>query len=156
MNIIESATTCFTKYSTFKGDASRSEFWWFQLLITLLINVGTVLDGKWIFSNDYDYNAPLGTWEFIFTLLVILPLIAVGCRRLHDVGKSGWWQLLLLTIVGVIPLIIWWCTEGRTTKKEIYKETNNPSPEDLKKWSELRDSGVITEEEFQKKKKEFI
>jgi len=45
----------------------------------------------------------------------LIPNIAAGARRLHDVGKSGWWQLILFTIIGIIPLIIWMASEG--TKK---------------------------------------
>ena len=81
---------------------------------------------------------------------------------MHDIGKSGWWQLIYLTVIGIVILIIWWCTEGETTKKEIHKENNIPSLEkethkeihissadELKKWAELRDTGAITEEEYQ-------
>ena len=39
-------------------------------------------------------------------------LIEVSARRLHDVGKSSWWQLIMITIIRLIPLIIWWPTEG--------------------------------------------
>ena len=41
--------------------------------------------------------------------------IEAGARRLHDIGKSGWWQLIAITIIGIIPLIIWFAKEG--TKK---------------------------------------
>jgi len=40
-------------------------------------------------------------------MLTFLPSIAAGCRRLHDVNKSGWWQLISLTVIGIIPLIFW-------------------------------------------------
>ena len=46
----------------------------------------------------------------LVSLAFIIPLLAVGCRRLHDIGRSGWWQLLLLTLIGTILLIVWWAT----------------------------------------------
>lgn len=51
----------------------------------------------------------------LLNLALFLPSLAVGARRLHDVGRSGWWQLLAFTVIGLIPLIIWWATD---TKQE--------------------------------------
>ena len=49
-------------------------------------------------------------------IVVLLPSLAVGARRLHDAGRSGWWQLLVFTIIGIILLIIWWATVGENKK----------------------------------------
>ena len=58
----------------------------------------------------------------IFIVVIIVPLIAVTARRLHDVGKSGWWQLITvipyLGIIGQIFLIVWWCSEGEKKKNK--------------------------------------
>jgi len=95
----ESIRTCFSKYVDFNGVASRSEFWWFVLFV-LLANL--VL--SWI--------SP--TLSYIFGLAVLLPELAVGARRLHDTGRSGWWQLLLLIpIIGLIVLIVFWVQESK-------------------------------------------
>ena len=49
----------------------------------------------------------------IYQLAVLIPSLAVGARRLHDTGKSGWWQLLhLIPLVGTIVLIVFWATDG--------------------------------------------
>ena len=48
----------------------------------------------------------------IWQLAVTVPSIAIVARRLHDINMSGWWYLLIFTIIGIIPLIIWFCTEG--------------------------------------------
>ena len=42
-----------------------------------------------------------------FSMVTLLPSLAAGCRRLHDVNRSGWWQLIALTVIGLVPLIIW-------------------------------------------------
>ena len=100
MNFIQSVETCFTKYLDFKGRASRSEYWWFVLFYTICWIVG------------YSLGPVI---EALIILGLIIPAIAVCARRLHDINKSGWLQLLMITIIGIIPLIFWWATEG--TKK---------------------------------------
>ena len=60
-----------------------------------------------------------GPTNIIFTIVTFLPYLAVGARRLHDINKSGWWQLIVLTVIGIILLIIWWATVGEN-KKNIY------------------------------------
>lgn len=96
MNFTESIRTCFTKYVDFNGRARRPEFWWWVLFVFL---AGLV--AQWL-GNLPSMLVSLGT---------LLPSIAVGARRLHDIDKSGWWQL-----VGLIPFIgwiimIWWCVQ---------------------------------------------
>jgi uncharacterized membrane protein YhaH (DUF805 family) len=45
----------------------------------------------------------------LFSLATLVPALSIGARRLHDIGKSGWWQLIMLTVIGVFLLIYWWC-----------------------------------------------
>ena len=176
MNIIESVTTCLSKYFVFKGVASRSEFWFFILFYMLMLFLGITLDGNWdyynnqdLFDFEQDFYAPGAFWEVLISVILFLPGITVSARRLHDIGKSGWWQLIYFTGIGIIVLIFWWCKEGETTKKETHEEDNMPSLEketykeinissadELKKWAELRDTGAITEEEYQIKKEELL
>lgn len=96
---------CFSKYVTFSGRASRSEFWWFILFIVIGNFVLGIVDlslfGR---SAGGDSISILGG---LFSLAVFLPSIAVGVRRLHDVDKSGWWYLLaLIPLVGGLILIV--------------------------------------------------
>jgi DNA-binding CsgD family transcriptional regulator len=81
---------CLRKYADFRGRASRAEFWWFALFVTLVASALTYL------------NENLGS---IFLIATLLPFLAVGTRRLRDGGKSGWWQLFLLVPVGGIVLL---------------------------------------------------
>jgi DNA-binding CsgD family transcriptional regulator len=94
MTFFESIRTCLTKFAEFNGRASRSEFWWFALFITL-VSAALV----YVHQNLY----------YIFQIAVLLPFLAAGSRRLHDIGKSAWWLLFLLApIAGIVVLGIWW------------------------------------------------
>jgi uncharacterized membrane protein YhaH (DUF805 family) len=111
MTFVESVKTCFSKYANFEGRASRSEYWWF-ILFTSLITVGfeAVIDRNSFNKSSYQDTAEV--MGIIVNLALFLPQIAVTTRRLHDVNKSGWWQLISFTIIGLIPLIVWLVTKG--------------------------------------------
>jgi uncharacterized membrane protein YhaH (DUF805 family) len=115
MDIQTSIKTCFSKYATFSGRASRSEFWLFQLF-TFLGSIVTLIIDVMILGFSLDDASSLT--NLIFLLIVMIPSVAVGCRRLHDLNKSGWWQILYLTIIGIILLIIWWATQGENKKNK--------------------------------------
>jgi uncharacterized membrane protein YhaH (DUF805 family) len=51
--------------------------------------------------------SPVDIIDLVWSLATLIPLMALSARRLHDVGRSGWWQLIPLTIVGIIPYLIW-------------------------------------------------
>ena len=88
MSFGQSIKTCFRKYATFEGRASRAEYWWFELFVVLFAVlasiVATMLSGG---------NVESGIFALL-VLIIICPHLAVTCRRLHDVGLSGWWQIL--------------------------------------------------------------
>ena len=90
----------FKKYAGFEGRASRSEFWW-AILFTFVVNMAINL----ILGADSTAGSIVGG---LFALAILVPQLSVGARRLHDTGRSGWWQLLYLTCVGVIVLIVFW------------------------------------------------
>jgi uncharacterized membrane protein YhaH (DUF805 family) len=102
MTFFESIQTCFRKYATFDGTASRSEYWWFCLFCT----IASYFLG--LFSH------PL---SWLFSLATLVPSIAVGARRLHETDRSGWWQLLwLVPLVGWIVVIIFLIQEPRANR----------------------------------------
>ena len=115
MDFQTSIKTCFSKYADFSGRALRSEFWWFVLFSLLGGIVATIIDVMILGYSIESY----GPVNIIFTVVLILPGIAVTTRRLHDINKSGWWQLIELTIIGILLIIIWCATEGEK-KKNIY------------------------------------
>ena len=99
MDMMEACKLFWTKYATFEGRARRAEFWWSYLMVFVI-------------------NCLLG-WTFIIPLACVIPMIAISVRRLHDIGKSGWYYLLcLIPIVGTILLIIWFCQEGNIGRNE--------------------------------------
>lgn len=56
--------------------------------------------------------SPVDIIDLVWSLGILVPSFALAARRLHDVGRSGWWQLIALTIVGIIPLFIWFVRVG--------------------------------------------
>lgn len=98
MTFQESIKVCFNKYVDFSGRASRSEFWWFFLFCCLV-------------------GLAAGMFGFIVNCLVflglLLPQVAAATRRLHDTGRSGWWQLIgLVPVIGWIVMIVFLAQEG--------------------------------------------
>ena len=114
MNFQTSIKTCFNKYAVFSGRASRSEFWFF-VLFGLLGGVISAIIDTMILGYSAEVNGPI---NLIFSVALILPSIAVTTRRLHDINKSGWWQLLWLTVIGGIVVIVWNATEGEKKKNK--------------------------------------
>jgi uncharacterized membrane protein YhaH (DUF805 family) len=92
-----------SNYATFSGRASRAEYWWWFLSLLLFMLVVGLVDAFVIAPllgfqvGDETAGQPL---SLLASLAVLLPNLAVGVRRLHDSGKSGWWLL-----IGLIPLI---------------------------------------------------
>ena len=103
MSFIDATKSGFIKYVDFKGRASRSEYWYFVLalgLIAILIAFVEISTGM---IDSVDSQGPL---SIIFSAITILPSLSVAARRLHDRGHSGWNQLWILTIIGIIPILI--------------------------------------------------
>ena len=89
-------------YAQFSGRASRSEYWWFFLFSLLAQSAATVVDvtiGADLFAN-------------LLTIAFFIPSLALIARRLHDVGRSGWWFLIVFTIIGVFLLLYWLIRPG--------------------------------------------
>lgn len=98
----------FRRYVDFRGRSNRPEFWYWALFALL----GGVITGL----ADQAFLDPSGRTSLLnslFSLGTFLPSLAVSARRLHDIGRSGWWLLLLLLpIIGWIVLIVWYCQPG--------------------------------------------
>ena len=97
MTFSESIKTCLSKYAKFSGRASRSEYWWFVLFIVLASAVLGIVDNK-VFGVDPMTQTTNGVFGPLFSLATLLPLLAVGWRRMHDGGKPGWYLLLPMLV----------------------------------------------------------
>ncbi|MEO6604067.1 MAG: DUF805 domain-containing protein [Aeromicrobium sp.] len=103
MTLQEAVQSVLSQYAGFTGRARRSEYWFWTLAVVIASVIGAILDsiiGAQIF-------------QIIIALATLVPGIAVGVRRLHDISKSGWFLLLaLIPIVGAIVLIVWFCGDS--------------------------------------------
>ncbi|MFP3122708.1 DUF805 domain-containing protein [Ectobacillus funiculus] len=92
-------------YVGFQGRASRQEYWMFVLVNVIISIVLSIID------TMADLSSVL---TGIYSLLILLPSLAVGVRRLHDTGRSGWWLLIsLIPLIGSIILIVFACQDSQ-------------------------------------------
>jgi uncharacterized membrane protein YhaH (DUF805 family) len=102
MTFMDAVKTCFSKYADFGGAASRSEYWWFFLFNFV---VSLVL------------QAAFGKLGMVFSLVTLLPGLAVSVRRLHDTDRSGWWLLLsFVPLIGGIVVLVFLCQDTRPNR----------------------------------------
>lgn len=92
------------KYADFNGRARRSEYWYFVLFGVIVNIVASILNSILRLPT---IPGGSGLLPFLLWLALVVPGIAVVTRRLHDTGRSGWWQLISLTCIGIIVLIVW-------------------------------------------------
>lgn len=102
MTFSDAVFTCFSKYATFSGRASRSEYWWWYLFTFIIGCVTSVIDMNANLIIKLDEESTVGVINLIFALILMLPSLAVTVRRYHDSGHSGWW--ILCPIVDIILL----------------------------------------------------
>jgi uncharacterized membrane protein YhaH (DUF805 family) len=105
MSYFDAVSAGFRNYFDFEGRATRPEYWWFYLFV-LLVSLGAAVADMSFGLGSEDMGGPISVIAWLGT---IIPMLSVGARRLHDIGRSGWWQLIALTGIGIIVLIYWWC-----------------------------------------------
>ena len=110
MTFSQAVNSVLSNYSTFSGRATRPEFWWWVLFVFILMSVTRLVDSAIVapllgFERlDGAAGQPLSA---IVSLAVLLPSLAVGARRLHDIGRTAWWLLLhFIPIIGSIMLLV--------------------------------------------------
>lgn len=105
-NLFQCYFNAIKNYFNFNGRTSRREYWLFVLgNIIISIILGFIIN----IIGSYSMMVYV---SFGYCLFMVFPSLSIVARRLHDINKSGWLQLLSLTCIGVIPVLIWLCTAG--------------------------------------------
>lgn len=101
-------------YCNFSGRASRSEYWWFYLFSCIVSWVVSIIVS--LFSSDL---STMYIASMIVGLAFLLPGLGIAVRRLHDIGKSGWWLFIsLIPLIGAILLLVWFCKDSQMEPNE--------------------------------------
>ena len=115
MTFSDSVSTCLKKYFVFEGRACRSEYWWFQLIVSPSYFISTFLENE------------IGYFFLGITLFTLIPAISAGVRRLHDTNRSGFFLLIsFIPFIGGVVLLFFLIPEGTKGK-------NNFGPDPLKR-----------------------
>lgn len=119
MNLQEAVRSVLSQYAGFTGRARRSEYWFWFLAVIIGAIVTSIVDA--IIGIQLTY--------IIFILAVLVPNIAVSIRRMHDIGKSGWFVLLfLIPIVGFILMIVWFVGDSQPDNEYGPNPKGGPAP----------------------------
>ncbi|PSW14460.1 DUF805 domain-containing protein [Photobacterium rosenbergii] len=112
-------------YAVFKGRAQRQEYWYF-FLFNIIISVAlSMLDSALGNPGAGEGAGAIGT---VYSLAILIPSIAVGVRRLHDIGKTGWWMLIgLIPLVGVLVLLYFFVQDSQPAANEYGPNPKDPS-----------------------------
>jgi len=95
----------FARYVDFGTRSTRSQFWWWALWSIVIGIIASIIDAIIGFGDS-------GPANLLTSLALLLPSIAVAIRRLHDIGRTGWWYLFVfLPVIGWILLIVFFCTK---------------------------------------------
>lgn len=127
MRLIGAIKSGFQNYANTNAVSSRGEFWFWLLFVCVFLCLTLIIDGAYLgpfVANlngeevmAFDQDAP--KWlSLISTVLLVIPTITVGMRRIQDTGFSKWWILLGLTIVGLIPLLFFFFKKGKKKPQE--------------------------------------
>lgn len=120
MGFVDSVRTCLSDYATFSGRAPLSEYW-FMVLFSIIFQIAvSVICGfiGYLFGDINGMTAGAVIGSLVASLLLLLPMLAVTVRRLHDSGHSGWWYFIsLVPMIGGIWLLIL-LLQGSTDENE--------------------------------------
>ena len=103
VSFTEAISRGFSNYFTFSVRATRAENWWWVLFTVLADVILSIVD---ILAGTYNAAISGGLLSRLFGLAVLIPSIALGARRLHDINRSGWWQLMYLASILIVPFVV--------------------------------------------------
>lgn len=149
LGFTQAVAAFFQNYATFSGRASRSAFWYAALFVFLISLACEIIDASGIVS---------GLWG----LAVMIPSFALATRRLHDINRSGWHQLVaFLGPIGAIVAIVWYCTRASDgtaagTPANVVRAVNMDEISRLERLAKLKESGALTPEEYEAEKRKIL
>lgn len=112
------------QYSDFNGRARRKEYWMFVLFNLIFAMIAMLIDNLLGFKIG---TMPYGYIYLLYALFALVPGLAVAARRLHDVGKSGWFLLIaIIPIIGAVWLIVLFVTDGNPGENQY-----GPNPKEV-------------------------
>lgn len=165
-------------YTNFSGVSSRSDYWFACLMNFIIYLIAIIILGIYLsisglhgsyneFSSANGVNfsfeisgifIPVMLWIiFIFSLAIILPSLAISIRRLRDAGFH--WAFIFLDLIptiGSIILLILHCLPSNDSSENTMMNFHHSDPEELEKWYQLKEKSVITQDEYELKKKELL
>jgi uncharacterized membrane protein YhaH (DUF805 family) len=119
------------RYAQFSGRSRRKELWMF-FLFNAIIGAVLYVGGMITAAQGSSLSYLLFGLYFIYLLAALIPGWAVGARRLHDTGKSGWWWLIaFVPFVGAIILIVFWATDGQAGENQYGPNPKAAAPVNL-------------------------
>ena len=117
----------FQRYTDFSGRSTRAEYWWWALFGLL---VGIILGAVDTYTGTVGMFGNYGLLGILFQLSVLVPSLAVGARRLHDINMTGWWQLLhLVLVIGSIVIMVLAIKPGDGHENKYGPVPMSPTPE---------------------------
>ena len=110
MTFAEAVETCLVKkFVSFSGRARRSEYWYFTLFSLIVSMAASIIGGMLFVHHEGDVNL----LSSLLSLVLFLPGLGVSIRRLHDIGKSAWWYLIIFVpMIGWIILLVFMCKDS--------------------------------------------
>ena len=159
MAFLISIRLAYLNFFNFSKRASRYEYWWFQLFYILavifLMIVQDIVFGD-IFDdiNNDTYDSNFYFFPDSFAFLNIIPQISLTVRRLHDNDRSGWWILIALTGIGIIPLLYWLAKKGEISSNKYGKNANWNT--ELLRVDKMFENKIIDEKEQIRLKKDIM
>ncbi len=116
MSFGQAVSAFFSNYANFRGRTRRSGYWWAALFLVIASLVLWFVDLQ-LFSGMWPQellDQGSGPLSIVFGLAIIIPVLSLGVRRLHDTGRSGWWVLLgLIPLIGSIVLLVFYVQDSQ-------------------------------------------
>lgn len=98
------------RYADFNGRSTRREYWMY-VLVFILIDIALMIVDRML---GWHASGGTGLLSGLFGLALLIPSLAVGARRLHDTGRTGWWLLIsLIPLIGFIVLIVFFVQDSQ-------------------------------------------